>query len=222
MQPPDTQQAMNNPVFFRRPFKYSYFHATFAVILINLIVHLLTFIVPNLKLYLSLNVGMVLYRKMFWQFFTYMYVHQGLSHIFFNMLGLCIFGTVFEKAVGSKEFLLFYTFCGVVSGLFSFIVYYFTGSFRVMLAGASGAIYGILFAYAVCFPNSRVFIWGIIPIRAPILVLLYAVIEIGEQFLTTSNVAHMTHLFGFVAAWLYFVVRMGIHPLKVWKKALKE
>ena len=83
--------------------------------------------------------------------------------------------------------------------------------------GASGAIYAVLFAYAVCFPRSKLYVWGILPVPAPILVLVYAIIEIVEQFISSSNIAHMTHLFGFAAAWLYFLIRMGIHPIKIWK-----
>jgi membrane associated rhomboid family serine protease len=64
-------------------------------------------------------------------------------------------------------------------------------------------------------------VWGIIPIPAPILVLIYTIIELGSQFFTVSNVAHFTHLFGFLTAWLYFVIRMGIHPIKIWKNAYK-
>ena len=146
-----------------------------------------------------------------------MFVHQNISHVFFNMLGLLVFGLNLEKAIGSKEFLLFYIVCGALSGFFSYLVYKFTGQYRIFLMGASGAIYSVLFAYAVFFPRSIIFIWGLIPVPAPVLVLIYALIEIGSQFLESSNVAHMTHLFGFLAAWLYFVIRMGIHPIKIWK-----
>lgn len=84
--------------------------------------------------------------------------------------------------------------------------------------GASGAIYAMLLAYAVIFPRSRIFIWGILPVPAPVLVIAYAVIELGSQIIgVSSNVAHMTHLAGFAFSWLYFVVRMGINPYKVWK-----
>lgn len=213
---------MNKPVFFRRPFKYTFFNATLILVAINIVVFFLTNFNRSLQYALSLNVYYVINYKMFWQFFTYMFVHGGFTHLFFNMLGLMIFGLSVERVIGSKEFLLFYLLCGLLSGLFSFIVYYFTGSVRVMLMGASGAIYSVLFAYAVCFPNSRVFIWGILPIRSPILVLIYAIIELAEQLFTYSNVAHLTHLFGFVAAFLYFLIRMGINPIKVWKGVLKK
>jgi len=138
------------------------------------------------------------------------------------MLGLLIFGTSVEKAIGSKEFLLFYLLCGLLSGLLSFVIYFFTGAYGVLLMGASGAIYSVLFAYAVCYPNSRVFIWGIIPVRSPILVLIYTIIEIVSQVVSYSNIAHMTHLLGFFVAWLYFIIRMGINPIKIWKNVLKK
>ena len=116
--------------------------------------------------------------------------------------------------------MLFYLVCGALSGFFSFLVYRFTGQYRVFLLGASGAIYSVLFAYAVFFPRSVILVWGIIPVPAPVMVLIYAIIELGSQFLgSRGNVAHMTHLFGFLAAWLYFVIRMGIHPIKIWKNA---
>ena len=190
----DSEIRTPKPVFFRRPFKYSYFNATLAIIIINLCVFLLEIFTPNIKFYCSLNVGCVIYRKMYWQFLTYMFVHQGWSHILLNMLGLFIFGSGLEKAIGSKEFILFYFVSGILSGLFSFIVYFFTGSLRVALLGASGAIYGVLFAYAVCFPRSTFFIWGILPIKAPIFVLVYTIIELAGQFFSSSNVRNSLHI----------------------------
>lgn len=215
---------MNKPVFFRRPFKYSYSHITLGMAVINLIIFAIYHFRPELGKYIyfygSLNASLVEYKHMYWQFFTYMFVHYDFSHVFFNMFGLLMFGIPLEKAIGSKEFTLFYLACGVLSGVLSFFVYKFTGQYRVFLLGASGVVYAVLFAYAVVYPKSTVFIWGIVPIPAPILVLIYAVIEVGSQLLGKgSNVAHLTHLFGFLAAILYFEIRMGIHPVKIWKNA---
>lgn len=105
----------------------------------------------------------------------------------------------------------------------AFSLFWFTGYYGVFLLGASGAVYAVLFAYAVFFPRSVIFIWGIVPVPAPVLVFIYALIELGSQFFGSgSNVAHMTHLFGFLAAWFYFVLRMGIHPIKIWKDTYKR
>lgn len=214
---------MKNKIFFRRPFQYSYSRITLTLIGINLLVYALQFVNQDLfraiYYYGAMNAYLVEQKHMYWQCFTYMFLHYDASHVICNMLGLLVFGLPLEKAIGSKEFSLFYLLCGTLSGFFSFLVYKFTGNYNAFLLGASGAIYAVLFAYAVFFPRSVIFIWGIVPVPAPVLVLIYTLIEIGSQFLGRQpNVAHMTHLFGFFAAWLYFVIRMGIHPLKIWKK----
>lgn len=208
-----------NPL--RRPFEYKYKRYSLYIILINIVLFFLSPYFPRIDIYLSLNPFAILKYKMYWQFATYMFVHGSFSHLFFNMLGLLVFGLQVEKTIGSKEFLLFYFLTGIFSGLCSFGYYYFTGQFNVSLLGASGAVYSILFAYAVLYPRSTFLVWGIIPIPAPILVLIYTIIELGSQIFTNSNVAHYTHLFGFFTAWLYFVIRMGIHPIKIWKNAYR-
>lgn len=214
-------QRKNKPFILRRPFKYSFHWITLFIIVINCLIYSLAYLNKDWYIfalnYGALNVRAVEEGHAWWQFVTYMFLHQNFSHILFNMLGLLIFGFNVEKVLGSKEFVLMYFVCGILSGFFSYLVYKFTGQYYVYLLGASGAVYSILFAYAVLFPRSIIYIWGLIPLPAPVMVLVYALIEIGSQFFGNSNVAHMTHLFGFFAAWLYFVVRMGIHPVKIWK-----
>ena len=124
----DLPQEVRRTPFFRKPFKYSYFHATLCIILINFIVFFLCNFVTNLVYYLALNVSLVLGRGMWWQFVTYMFAHQGFRHVFLNMLGLFFFGVGVERAIGSKEFLLFYFVTGILSAVLSFILYYL--SFR--------------------------------------------------------------------------------------------
>lgn len=207
-----------NPL--RKPFPYSYTRVTLSIILINIILYLVTsMFYPKLTLYLSMCPAIVIQYKFYWQFLTYMFMHANMNHIVCNMLGILIFGLRLERAIGSKEFLLFYLLCGTLSGIFSFVIYYYTGNNGVLLLGASGALYAVLFAYAVFFPHTIIYIWGIIPVPAPIMVLIYAVVEFFSQFYGKDSTAHMTHLFGFVAAWLYLLIRMGINPLKVWKRS---
>ncbi len=213
---------MNNPPFFRKPFRYVNFHATLYLILINAIVYFLCNFMPNLLYYLSLNVVYVIRYKAFWQFFTYMFVHAGIRHLLLNMLGLFFFGFGLERAIGSKEFLLFYFTTGIFSAVLSFILYYFTGNYLVFLMGASGAVYAVLFAYAVCYPRSIIYLWWVIPVPAPIMVIIFAIIEVVSGFFSSSNVAHFTHLFGFLIALLYFLIRMGVNPLKIWKDSYKK
>jgi membrane associated rhomboid family serine protease len=150
-----------------------------------------------------------------WTFVTYMFMHDGFSHIFFNMLGLFIFGTHIERQMGSKEFLLYYLVTGFLAGVFSFVMYYVTNSYLVALVGASGALYAVMLAYAVFFPDSIIYIWGILPMRAPVMVLGFTVLSLF--FIITGgggNVAHLTHLAGFVFGWLYFLIRFNMNPLR--------
>ena len=210
--------------FLHKPFKYAYYNAALIIIGLNIAVFLLLKIKPNLMSYLALNTWNVTRAHMYWQFFTYMFVHDlsSFQHIFFNMLGLLFFGLPLEKAIGSKEFILLYLLSGLFCGIASFLIYLATGMYYVFLYGASGALYAILLAYAVVYPRAKIFIWGILPIPAPILIAIYAGIEIASQiFSLQSGTAHMAHLAGFAFAWLYFIVRMGINPIKVWKNAYR-
>ena len=206
----------------RKPFRYSFNTVSFYIIGFNILVFLLTSMNQAYYSYLSLNVINVLQHSMYWQFISYMFVHGSLSHLVFNMIGLLFFGLTLERAIGSKEFLLLYMVSGLVSGLFSFVVYYITGSYSIFLMGASGAIYAVLLAYAVIFPRSQIYIWGVLPIPAPILIAIYAGIELASQFFSIrSGVAHMTHLAGFACAWIYLRLRMGLNPWKIWKDAFR-
>ena len=215
-----------NRFFLRRPFEYQYSRRTLFIILVNVLIFFSRYLFPDLYYYIYKLCGMnpqnVFYGHMYWEFVTYMFLHSNPSHLLYNMLGLLVFGLSVERKIGSREFTLFYFFCGIFSGLLSFAVYYLTGQMNVLLIGASGAIYAVLFAYAVFFPRSIIMIWGLIPVPAPILVIIYILIELFSQLRGGSNIAHMTHLFGFLGAWLYFVLRMGIHPVKIWKQSYKR
>lgn len=209
---------MTNPI--RKPFTYTYFSTSLYLIGINFVLFFILNLFENGKLYLSLNPVLFLDRHMYWQAFTYMFVHGNLGHILSNMIGLFFFGMTVERAIGSREFLLIYFLCGVESGLCSLGYFMLTGSYRVFLMGASGAIFAVMFAYAVIFPRAKIFVWGLIPVPSPLLVIIYAFIELISQISRRDgNTAHYAHLFGFAAAFIYFIIRMGINPLTVWKNA---
>lgn len=202
----------------RKPFRYTFFNATMAMIFINIAALFLIQVNPRSSLYLGLSwTGLKLHY--FWQPVTYLFVHGGWRHIIFNMIALFFFGIPVEKTVGSKEFLLFYFVCGILDGLLCMVVYRFFGT-NILLIGASGAIYAVLLAYAVIFPRNVIYIWGILPVQAPLLVLVYAAIEFMSQFMGRGGISHIAHLSGLLLAWLYFVIRMGIHPNRVWRETL--
>jgi membrane associated rhomboid family serine protease len=210
---------MNFIARIRRPFRYEYWNVALILIGINLLVFLLTWIDPDLERILAMNPLFVIKGGMYWQLFTYQFVHGGIAHILSNMIGLLFFGMAVERRTGSKEFLLLYLLSGTLCGVLSFALYVLTGTWYVFLMGASGAIFAILLAYAVLYPDSVVYIWGIIPIPAPILVLGYAGLEVFYMIAgMNEGVAHSTHLIGFAVAWVYFLVRFGINPAKVWSR----
>ncbi len=204
--------SMNNTILNKK-FTYSYTNVTVKLIIANVIVFMLTMVSKQLYLALAMVPSYVVYNHWYWQFLTYMFVHGGLSHLFFNMFGLYVFGTPVERQLGSKEFLLFYLLTGTLSGIFSFFAY-LIGGVNVVLVGASGAIFSVMFAFAVFYPNARIFIFGILPIRAPLLVILYAAIELFQQvFGISGGVAHLTHLAGFLFAFFYMLIRLKINAI---------
>jgi membrane associated rhomboid family serine protease len=203
----------------RKPFRYENYNLVYWLIGINILVFAATqFLGPNVRYQMTLRLSMIPLAVMngwVWTFITYMFMHANFSHIFFNMFGLFIFGLEVERHMGSKEFMLYYILTGALAGIFSFAMYYFTGNFVVALMGASGALYAVQLAYAVFFPNAIIYIWGILPLRAPVMVLGFTALSLF--FIVTGgggNVAHLTHLAGFGFGWLYFVIRFGVSPWK--------
>jgi len=196
----------------RRPLRYSYRSLSIWLIAINVLVFALEYLLPATADYLAMSPSLVLAGAI-WQPFTYMFAHENLTHLLVNMLGLLFFGPAVEKELGSREFLLYYLLSGLLAGLFSLGAYLLVGAYNVALLGASGAIFAVLLAFATLQPNSQILIWGIVPIRAPIMVIGYALIELVSQVIgAPGNVAHVTHLAGFGFGWLYFLARFGVNP----------
>ena len=200
----------------RKPFKYTYKNAVLVIAVINVAVFVLTSLFRNLSAYLGLVPFLVVHAQTYWQFFTYQFVHGDFFHLAFNMLALFFFGIPVERKIGTKEFILYYLLIGTIGGALSFLVYAATGFYTITLVGASGAIFGLLLLYAVLYPNSVIYIWGVIPVPAPLLILGYAVIELISIFSVGDGVAHLTHFIGLLAGWVYIRIRFGIKPLKVW------
>lgn len=207
----------------RKKFRYNYINATIIIAVINVAVFVLTKFFPTLKFYLSLNPRAVIDYHMYWQLFTCTFVHANFLHLFLNMFGLISFGMYVEKSFGSKEYILFIFICAIFSNALSLAFFVIGGWWNTLLMGASGIVFSILFAFAVIFPTVRVSIYGIIPVPAPVCVILFALIELGCQFFGISGgIAHMTHLFGFLGAWLYFPIRLGVSPIRIWIEASKH
>lgn len=213
----------------RKPFKYTYRNACLILVLVQCAIFVVFQLLSKVGLgsvesYFALVSPLTIHYKMFWQVFTYQFLHADIWHLLFNMLSLYIFGSSLEQKMGTKEFLLFYLLCGTLCGIAGAVIYHFVflrTFMPVVVVGASGAIFSLLFAFATLFPDTHIFIWGIIPLPAPILILVYTGIEILGALSASDNIAHSIHLLGLVWAFLYVVIRFGINPIKVWKNNLR-
>jgi len=140
-----------------------------------------------------------------WTPLTYMFVHGGFWHVFMNMIVLFFFGPPLERKWGSREFMKFYLVAGMGGALISlaFLPLPMVAS-ETLVVGASGAVYGVMLAFALNWPDARVYIWGILPIRAKWFVAGLAVITFVSTFSATGgNVAHWAHLGGLVTGFIY-------------------
>ena len=142
---------------------------------------------------------------MLWQPFTYMFLHApfyssvGISHILLNMLGLWVFGRELEQAWGKTHFLKYYFITGVGSGL---ITYLFQMGSDNPVIGASGAVYGILLAYGISYPNRMLYIWGIIPVKSMWLVIIMGSIAFFGVLGNADGISHVTHISGMAIGYL--------------------
>ena len=142
---------------------------------------------------------------MLWQPLTYMFFHApfyssiGISHILLNMLGLWVFGRELEQAWGKKKFLKYYFLTGVGSGLATFLFQMDSSS---PVIGASGAVYGILLAYGLSYPNRMLYIWGLIPIRSMWLVIIMGSIAFFGLLGKTDGISHVTHISGMIIGYV--------------------
>ena len=142
---------------------------------------------------------------MLWQPFTYMFFHApfyssvGISHILLNMLGLWVFGRELEQAWGKKNFLKYYFITGVGSGL---VTYFFQIGSENPVIGASGAVYGILLAYGLLYPNRMLYIWGIIPVKSMWLVIIMGAIAFFGLLGNSDGISHVTHISGMLIGYI--------------------
>jgi membrane associated rhomboid family serine protease len=141
-----------------------------------------------------------------WQLLTYMFLHANFLHLLFNMFTLWMFGCEIERSWGSKEFLKYYIITGVGAGILSFALSLsLRSNVDIPTIGASGAIFGVLVAYALMFPNRIIYLWFILPIKAKYLVGCFAILTFIASFQQPQGggVAHFAHLGGMLIGFLY-------------------
>ena len=160
-----------------------------------------------------------------WTIVTYMFVHGGFFHVFINMLMLFFFGPPLEERWGGKEFLKYYAICGVAGALFNVgAMVGGLGTGTIPIVGASGAVYGVMLAYALYWPNSLVWIYAIFPVKVKYLVMILLAMTFFSAFGGAADgIAHFAHLGGLVVGFVYLKKgwRLGAH-LETWKKQLRR
>jgi len=136
---------------------------------------------------------------MLWQPFTYLFFHGGIWHVLINMFVLWMFGSELERLWGKEHFLKFYFVTGVGAGLVTMI---FGLNSMTPIVGASGAVYGVLLAYGITYPNRTVYLYGIIPIKSLWFVVGIGIIAFMSSFDNVSQISHLTHLSGMMIGYL--------------------
>lgn len=187
-----------------------------ALIIANVAMFVASTFAPDIVVYLGLMPKAVLERGYLWQPVTYMFLHSGVFHILFNMLGLWMFGVELERMWGTRFFARYYAVTGIGAGLFtvatSLLPFEFADHVYVALTiGASGAIYGLLLAYGLSFPNRPIYLYFLFQIPAKYFVMIVGAVAF---FSSVSNVqgglAHAAHLGGLVVGYFYLKRRRGL------------
>lgn len=171
-----------------------------ALLIINLVVFLLQQVAGRMMTYYFGLIPALFWKGFIWQPVTYMFMHGGFGHIFFNMFALWMFGRTLEEIWGSKKFLIYYMICGVGAGLLSAAI---SPGSPIPTVGASGAVYGLLMAFGLLFPNQMIFIYFLFPIKAKFFVIGMIVVEFLLSFNPASPVAHIAHLGGMIFGFVY-------------------
>jgi membrane associated rhomboid family serine protease len=188
-----------------------------GIIIANVVMFLATTFFRTLVPVLGLVPALVVRDFWVWQVATYMFLHGGLFHILFNMLALWMFGTELERMWGTRYFLKFYFVSGIGAGiltvLFSLLPFGFAHQLhQSIVIGASGAVYALLLAYALYFPDRPIYMYFVFPIPARIFVLIMGAIAFYSSLSDAGGVANATHLSGLVVGYAY-LKSAGAHPL---------
>ena len=166
------------------------------LIIANAVMFFVTMAAPTVMSSLVLVPALILSRP--WTLITYMFLHGGLGHLFFNMLGLFFFGPRLEDQLGGRQFLWLYFISGLMGAVLSFV---FSPS---GIIGASAAVFGVFFGFAYHWPRDMIYVWGIFPIESRWLVLIMTALSLFGGFGGTgSGIAHFAHLGGFLGGFLY-------------------
>ena len=188
-----------------------------ALLIANVAAFLISFFAPEILVRLGLRPADVIGRFAVWQPFTYMFLHGGVFHVLFNMLALWMIGVELERMWGTRYFTQYYFVTGLGAGvtqiLLGILPFGFADQFYYQTTiGASGAIFGLLLAYALYFPNRPIYMYFLFPVPAKYFVMILGAISLLGATGGGGGVAHTAHLGGLAAG--YFYLKSGrIHPI---------
>lgn len=198
--------------FRRRKIPYRFFNANFIIIGLNVLVFLVRIVFPDLAQWLVLRPQGLFEQASVWQLFSYHFVNLDIWLLVLNLLGLFFFGGPVEREMGSLEYLIFYFGIGVAAGLFTAGLFGLLG-WDVPLFGSTMVLTAVLLAYATLYPDSVVYFMGIVPLRAPVVVLVYlGFIVLG--FVLSNAWWGLVDLAGLVFGFAYVLVRYRSNPFK--------
>ena len=183
---------------------------TFAVkwiIILNVVIFVITMFASNIVQYFGLIPEVVIERGWLWQLVTYMFLHAGPMHILFNMLGVWMFGVELERRWGTNFFIKYYAVCGIGGGLtfiaVSLLPFAATApAYETVTVGASGALFGLLIAYAIYWPERPILLLMFF-VPAKVFVMIYGALALLNTFQPSRGVADAAHLGGMVFGYLY-------------------
>ena len=157
---------------------------------------------------------------MIWQPFTYLFFHGNIWHVLINMFVLWMFGSELENAWGRKNFIKYYFITGIGAGMVTCL---FNLQSNIPVVGASGAVYGILLAYGLSFPNRTVYLYGLIPIKSIWFVIAIGILAFLSSFQQMTQISHLTHISGMAIGYVFLKRRWRLNDIwfKIRKKTLE-
>ena len=204
--------------FARYPSGRSFVHDYFPpavkwLIIVNTVIFVLTYLSPrelqgHTTVLFALSAVAAVKNLYVWQLVTYMFLHASITHILFNMLTLWMFGMQLERDWGSRQFLKFYFYCGIAAGVCVLGVNMLLGYWYTPTVGASGAIFGLLVAFGVMYPNQTVLMYFLFPIKAKYLVMIFVAVELLLTFGPNTGVSTIAHLGGAAFGFVYLKGRL--------------
>ncbi len=194
----------------------------------NVAIFVLGLLIPNgeniIVKWFGLTPGTVFTKFQLWQFVTYMFVHGGIWHLVMNMFFLWMFGGEVERTLGTREFVKYYVICGLGGALVHLIINF---NSPVPVVGASGAIFGVMAAFGILFPERTItlLLFLVLPVqmKAKYLVMIFAGIALLAGAASTNDgVAHFAHLGGMVAGFIYLKLDWRLDYVGNWLRQQRE